>query len=129
MSYGPCSGLRIAPSARSARTRFVESPQKHVRLAENDGEVTFDEVVTARKQRSQQYKRRQRLGRSKLSWLEEGQILIRSRKRPNLKNPWMYFYIFLPRKLVDQLQMLVDHLQMSVDHLQMLEIHVPKLNR
>eukprot|EP00438_Fugacium_kawagutii_P005989 Skav211626 [mRNA] locus=scaffold1088:151939:152514:+ [translate_table: standard] len=30
--------------------------------AEKDSEVTFDEVVTARKERSQQYKRKQLLG-------------------------------------------------------------------
>jgi hypothetical protein len=30
--------------------------------AEKDSEVTFDEVVTARKERSQQYKRKQPLG-------------------------------------------------------------------
>lgn len=64
--YEPKDNLRVSAAAveSALQKRWCSGMQRNSEvlvqeLAENDGEVTFDEVVTARKQRSQQYKRRQ----------------------------------------------------------------------
>ena len=70
-----------------------QRPEKtNLRLsAEKDSEVTFDEVVTARKERSQQYKRKQPLDvllefMESYQQLYESLIIIMNQYQPLLTN-------------------------------------------